>query len=495
MKIKQILCALAFSAMAATAFGQQALGSGRQTVDPAKLTEEQITQMQAPQALFKLAAVYKQKGDLEKLTWTLRRLTALRPNTGDLKLALAMAYAQRDEKSKTYELLLGMQKQGLGYDLSSNENFTKVADTKVWKYIVEGLNANLKPYGEGKVAFSLPAGDYLFDSLAFDPKRKQFLAGSVREGKIYRVGKDGKLEDFIAPSAANGLWSVYAMAAVPDDDALYVASTASVYFKGFKQEDFGKAGVFKFKLSTGEFVGKHLLVPDGNPRTLSSIVAGRGGLVFAADGLRNHVYRLDGGQLKLTMENPRLTSLRGLALDEKGKKLYFADHSLGVFGIDLAAGAGFDVAYNAKTLTLGGIDGMYWYEGNLVVIESGMSPKRVMRLTLSEDGSKIVRAVPLDASNAEFELPTYGAIDGDGLYFIANSQKNLYDSYGTLKSGAKPEAVKVFRSNLRYAWNADEVPDMRPQAHMSPMLPPATSTPGKGVFGNVVGGSQSADGN
>ena len=80
----------------------------------------------------------------------------------------------------------------------------------------------------------------MFESLVYDPARKQFLVGSVREGKIYRVSKDGKLEDFIAPRADNGLWSVYAMAADPASDALYVASTSSVYFKGFKQEDFGQ---------------------------------------------------------------------------------------------------------------------------------------------------------------------------------------------------------------------------------------------------------------
>ncbi|MBO9664925.1 hypothetical protein [Dokdonella sp.] len=493
MKIKQILCALAFSAMAATAFVRPASADGQPAVDPAKLSEAQITQMQVPQALFKLATIYKESGDLERLSWALRRLVALRPSSPELKLALATTYAQRGQKTETYELLLAMQKQGLGYDLTKNENFSKVSDTRVWKYILEGLEANLKPFGEGKVAFSLPAGDYMFESLAYDPARKRFLAGSVREGKIYLVGKDGKLEDFITPSAANGLWSVYAMAVVPEDDALYVASTASVYFKGFKQDDYGKAGVFKFKLSTGKLVDKYLLLPDGNPRTLSTIAAGRGGLVFAADGLRNQIYRLDGGQLKLTMENPHLTSVRGLALDDAGKTLYFADFSLGVFGIDLNAGRGFDVAYDPRSLTLGGIDGLYWYQQNLVVIENGMSPQRVMRLSLSEDGRKIMRATPLDASNADFELPTYGAIDGDGLYFIANSQKNLYDGYGTLKSDAKPKPVKVFRSDLRFAWDAKGTPDLRPP-HMMPMLPESRSTPGTGVFGNVVGGSKSAAG-
>ena len=123
----------------------------------------------------------------------------------------------------------------------------------------------------------MPAGDSLFESLAFDPKRKQLLVGSVREGKIYRVDKNGKLTEFISPDAQNGLWSVYAMAVDSADDALYVASTASVYFKGFSKDDFGKAGVFKFSLASGKLVDKYLLVPDPKPRTLSSIAVGKNG--------------------------------------------------------------------------------------------------------------------------------------------------------------------------------------------------------------------------
>lgn len=484
MKIKQILCALAFTSMAAAAIAQQTPGAERPQLDPATLTEAQIAQTQKPQALFKLAAIYKQNGDLERLTWVLRRLIALRPNTGDLKLALATTYALRGEKSKTYETLLAMQKQGLGYDLSGNKNFDKVADTEVWKYVVDALNMNLKPFGEGKIAFTLPKGDHLFESLAFDPQRKQFLVGSVRDGTIQLVGKDGKLQDFVAPNAENGLWSVYAMAVVPEEDALYVASTSSVYFKNFKKEDYGKAGVFKFKLSNGKLVDKYLLAPDGDARTLSSLAAGRGGLVFAADGLRNRIYRLDGRELKLTVQNPQLTSIRGLALDGDGKKLYFADYALGLFGVDLAAGKGFDLQYDPATLVLGGIDGLYWYQHALVVIENGMSPHRVMRLSLDSDGRKITRATPIDAGNPEFKLPTYGAIDGGGLYFVANSQKNKYGTYGTPKDDAELEPVRVFRSDLTFNMGASE------PAGGAPMLPSARSAPGEGAFRNVEGGSR-----
>jgi sugar lactone lactonase YvrE len=486
MKIKRILCCLAFAACSALAQAQALPGAAPGAApDPRSLSEAEIKEVTVPSVLYRLAASYKQAGDLDRLVWSLERLTELMPNTGELKLALASVYAAKGDSSKTYDVLLHMQRQGFGYDLADNPSFAKVKGTRAWDFIADSLKTNMKPFGQGKVAFSLPKGDYMFESLAYDPARKEFLAGSVREGKIYRVGKGGKLEDFISPGADNGLWSVYAMAADPDNDALYVASTSSVYFKGFKQEDYGKAGVFKFRLSSGKLLNKYLLADDGEPHTLSSIAVGRNGAVFAADGLRSIIYRLDGGTLKVMVENPRLTSVRGLAVSGDGKRLYFADYSLGVFGVDLAAGKAFDLGYAGDRLVLGGVDGLYWYDGALVVIENGMSPKRVMRLTLDKDGRSIEKAMPLDVANAAFTLPTYGTIDGTGLYFVANSQKNAYDAYGVPKDASKLEPVHVFRSDLRFAWNESGITTTVVPVQQAPAAPHA------GAFGNVESGARS----
>ncbi len=490
MKIKSILCAVALLAFAGTAPAQSPASGGG--LDLARLSQQQIAETQLPAALRRLVTLYRENGDQERLSWALESLHALEPNVGEVSWALARSYAARGEKSKTYDLLLRMQKQGYGADLADDADFAKVADTPVWKYIVEGLEANLKPFGEGRLAYTLPGGDRLLDSLAWDPARKQLLVGSVREGAIYRIGKGGQLEKFIETNAANGLWAVYGLAAVPADDALYVASTASVYFRGVKTEDLGKAGVFRFKLSDGSLVEKYLLAPAGKPRVLSSIAAGRNGRVFAADGVDNVIYRLDSGALQPMIANPRLVSVRGLALSGDESKLYFADYAMGILGVDLAAGKGFDLAADPAKLVLGGIDGLYWYDGTLVVIENGMSPRRVMRLTLSDDGRRILRAMPLDAGNPAFKLPTWGAVAGDELYFIANSQKNQYDGYGTPKAGAELAATEIFRSNLRFSWSENGT-ELEAPVRAEPRAT-SESFPGDGPFSNVEAYSQSVSG-
>jgi hypothetical protein len=369
-----------------------------------------------------------------------------------------VSYAKQGDKSKAYDLLLKMKEQGYGVDLSDDPRFEKVTGTEAWTYVVDNLKSNLKPFGEGKVAFELPKGDTLFESIAWDPKRQQFLVGSVREGKIYLADKSGKLKEFITPADGSGLWSVYAMAVDSARDLLYVTSSSSLYFKGFRQEDFNKTGIFKFKLSTGKLLNKIVLPTDKGSHTLSSITIGKDGKVFVADGVRNQIFTIEeDNKLKLLVANPKLTSIRGLAVSDDGNTLYFADYTLGLFGADLKNGAGFAIAHDTAHLVLGGIEGLYWYDGTLIAIENGMWPKRVIRLSLTADGKGINKMMPLDVANPAFDIPTNGTIAGDGLFYIANSQKKLYGQYGDLKDEKLLQPVRIFRSNLRFAWNENGI--------------------------------------
>jgi hypothetical protein len=260
------------------------------------------------------------------------------------------------------------------------------------------------------------------------------------------------------------------MAADPDRDLLYVASTSSLYFKGFREEDFNKTGIFKFKLSTGKLLDKYLLPSTQGTRAFSSITVGKGGQVFAADGLNNQIFTIEGDKLKLVVANPKLTSLRGMAVSDDGNMLYFADYNLGLFGADLKSGTGFAVEHDTSSLVLGGIEGLYFYDGNLIAIENGMKPQRVIRLTLSADGKGITTMMPLDVANPAFELPTFGTKVGSDLYYIANSQKGLYGQYGSVSDESKLAPVKIFKSDMRFAWGEGGIRSgvMQPARQASP---------------------------
>ena len=424
------------------------------------LSEEQIGQSHDIAGLSSLGQIYGAKGDYKRLALTLRRLTELLPNSGDLKLQLAMAYCKIGDppsKTKAYDTLLHMQVQGFGYDIAKDQRFEAIQGTRVWDYLVANLAVNSKQFGEGKVAFELPKGDHLYQALAWDAKRKKLLVGSAREGKILLADDNGKLSDFIKPDATNGLWSIDALGVDQVHGKLYATSSASPLFNGFNADNAGKAGVFEFELATGKFLKKYILPSNEGAHILSRIAVGADGNVYAADGVRREVFKIEGGALKPLFGNPRLTGITGLALSGDGKTLYLSDYALGLFGYDLTKSSAFEVKYDPATLVLGGIDSLYWYEGNLIVVEGGMVPKRVLRLKLSDDGTGIAGGMPLDVAQPVFAELGQAALAGENLYFVANRQEELYDEHGVLTAADDLEPTTIFRSNLRFAWGQSSI--------------------------------------
>ena len=460
MKIQSRLIAAVIAALCASGYAQDkpaarpSAEAARETlIERAEsLTEEQIKQSHDVAALSNLAQLYDAQHDVQRYIWTLRRITELMPNSGDLRLQLAMAYAKNDDKTSAYDTLIRMQMQGFAYDIAKDPRFEPVHGTKVWDYLVANLQVNGKQFGEGKTAFNLAKGDHLYDALAWDAKRGKLLIGGAREGKIQLADAAGTVTDFIAADANNGLLGIDALAVDGARGKLYAANSATAIYKGFNADNAGKAGIAEFDLASGKFVKNYTFAKNEGAHRLTSLVVGKDGQVYAADGARKQVFKLDGGALKEIINNPKLSFLSALALSGDGHTLYMADFALGIFGFDLAKGQAFEPRYDASNLVLGGIVGMYWFDGTLTVVENGMVPKRVMRLQLSADGRSIEGAMPLDVAQPSFVELGPGAVAGDKLYFFTNREDGLYDARGVLTEADKLEPTRVFVSNLRFAW-------------------------------------------
>jgi sugar lactone lactonase YvrE len=413
-------------------------------------TEIQLARIENVVEVLARADEFRRAEDWRRYALAMQRVVQLRPYSGPAWYELARAYALQGDKQQSYGALIQLQRMGLSLDPASDKDFAKVADTEAFKHIAEGLRANGTPFGEGRPAFTLSGAPELIESLAYDAAREVFLVGSMRTGEIFRVDRQGRATRFIAPDEENGLWGVFSLLVDEKRGRLWVGSSAVPSYQGFDRADFGRAALFSFALDSGRLLERHAVPFDGQPHVFAALALGPDGSVYASDVLSRTVFRLRDGKLSALVTSDQFTSLRGLVVSPDNKHLYLADSEMGLHVADL--GKNQIIRLLAPHQNFGGIDGLYWYRGQLVAIQNGTRPTRVLRIALGADGRSIARVQPLEANKPELLLPTYGVVVGKDLYYIANSQRDFYDGSGRIIEGQSPVARVIFRTPLEFAW-------------------------------------------
>jgi hypothetical protein len=92
--------------------------------------------------------------------------------------------------------------------------------------------------------------------------------------------------------------------------------------------------------------------------------------------------------------------------------------------------------------SLAGIDGLYWYKGDLVGVQYGTGAYRVMRWRLSPDSRAVTSSEVLEYRTDLVDFPTTGAIVDDDFYFIANTGIGNLEN-GRIVDVAKLEPVRI----------------------------------------------------
>ena len=143
-----------------------------------------------------------------------------------------------------------------------------------------------------------------------------------------------------------------------------------------------------------------------------------------------------------------------MTIDASGKFLFFSDYELGVIGVSIADREAF-VMSGGDELNLGGVDGVHWYRGGLVLIQNGNKPQRVLRLALSTDYRKITQAQPLLSAAPQFDSPAVGVVAGSHLHLLANSHWNYYDALsGKPRENVTLSAPVILDLDLESDWES-----------------------------------------
>ena len=405
-----ISCVLLFSLLLGS------VSSVAQTGKPAAMPDN------VPALLAKANESYLAK-DYPTFRTVMERLNEMRPNNSGYMYQLVIAYALLDEKSSAYNLMLRMQQQGLSYDFSLTDNTLNLRGTEVFDYVNDLMKMAGEPMGESEAVFTLPQSVRMPEAIAWDESRQKFLIGTITDGSIFAVGKDGLVEELLKADTENGMWAVFDIMVDGTANRLWVTSASTAAFSGFDPVDKGRSALFEFNLETLELVHRHPVPVDGRPHILGSMALGPKGDIFIADRTYPILYKKPAGEQKLVavLASRDMVSMRGIAMQPDGRVLYIADREMGIMVVDVEGGRAGKLGI-PTTLNIAGIDGLYLWDNKLFIIQNGIQPQRVMRLQLDAAGTKVTAVRPLAVAQPEFDYPSFGAIEGEDLYFFASSQ-------------------------------------------------------------------------
>lgn len=381
-------------------------------------------------------------GNVAEFVSNLEQALSLKPNHPRLMYNLAAGYAAKARYSEALGMLGQVAATGMVYPAAKSPSFAVLRDSSAFKAQFEKLAQRFaesaKPTNSSTEAFRLAEKGLITESVAYDPQEKAFYVGSVHKRKIVKVAANGTATDFSKPH--DGLWSVLGMKVDAKLRKLWVCTTAFPQMVGFDSTLKGRAAVSVYDLKTQKIAHRYYAPNDGQPHAFGDLVLHpKTGVAFVSDSESPTIFMVDekSGTLQpwLKSDVTTLTSLQGLDFSPDGKTLFAADYSNGIFTIDVTKKTLLNLP-TPDSCIVSGTDGLYCFKGNLVGIQNGTNPQRVVRYRLNNAQSRIEGIEILEANHPDFEEPTLGVIVGGDLYYVANSQWEKVNE----KGAAAPEA-------------------------------------------------------
>jgi sugar lactone lactonase YvrE len=386
-----------------------------------------------------LVAAY-QASDFAAMRAAARKALVARPGYPGALFNLALAQALDEDTSAALETLQDLLAVGIDFGAAEVEEFAALKDLLEWAAYADAVEELYEPVGFAEVVARLGQPDFIPEGIAADTDGRLYL-GSIRHGQLVRMGDNPK----VLSSPEDGHWSVFGMR-FDGEGGLWFASAAVPQFLG-ADETTGRSGVFRYDVLDGHISSQAVLPGSDEDQVLGDLEIAPNGLIYTTDSLTGVLYRFDPGSASFEplVDRGVFGSPQGLVLDITGQYLYVADYIGGLYRVTLADGKVDKVRIQAN-VTDYGIDGLYRHGAELVAIQNGIQPNRVVALALGDDGLSITAGRTIAANLPEFDEPTLGFVSDDDFYFVANSHWNRFDADNNLPE--KLEGPIVLRVSL-----------------------------------------------
>jgi hypothetical protein len=410
---------------------------------PAPTVEEAIAASHVPRQLLQVANTAVKRGEAAIAIKAMERLVAIRPYNQLYGLQLAALYAENEALSKAFERLVVLQESGMAADLEGVPGLDNLRQYPLYEYLQEKMLEANEPHGAANSTLSLQDADFAPTGLAY--KDGELFLASLRTGEVMQVSSEGEPRSVLTEQQGRALGAISALAMAADGASLWASVNDLPQHIGHEAQQPKAAQLVRLSLS-GEVLERIALPAGSENAQLAGLAVASDGTVYIGDQARASVYRARSGDERMALIGaaPRLTSLRAITLVNEERHLLMADYALGLFLLDLETREP-TVVRSSPKLNLGGIEHLSSQGQDVVAIQPGHSPSRVLRLKMSNDFSIVETALVQAKALPELAYPMRGVFTEDSYVLVANSYLPQLQAGGTFAPGerAAPQLMRL----------------------------------------------------
>ena len=351
-------------------------------------------------------------GDFIGFTNSLETALDLNPASLATRYNLACAYARTDRNDEALRLLQGLVDARVDYGMADDPDLASLHGNAEFDEMLRTLDNNLQPVSGSTHRFTLDQLGLIPEGIAIDQATSRTFLGSMRNGDIFVIDAAGQMSKF-ANVADHGKMAAIGLFVDVERKVLWAVGSTFNRVENFNPEAPVRSGVFGFNLTTGQLEHQYMADEPGNGFN-DVTVAPSGDLYLSGDALS--VVRDGSDVIQPVKTTQRIFGSNGVAITPDGDRMFVTSYPVGIAAVDLSNGE--TVWLEAPGgATLYGIDGLYWYEGDLVGVQNGVNPWRLVRLQLNKSQTAITDIRMLEFANENI-TPTTGAIVGDIIHYV-----------------------------------------------------------------------------
>jgi len=361
------------------------------------------------------AAEARRAGDDARAIRSLETARELNPASLYTRYNLALAHARSGDTERAIELLEDLVDARVDFGMADEPDLAVIRDEPRGRRLLERLRERTKVSANGSLRHEVDRIDLVAEGIAFDAAGGRLFFGSMRTGEVFVFDAAGNLSKF-AEVARDGPLAAIGMTVDAGRGQLWVVASSFFLTEGFDDEAPTLSGVFGFDLDTGEARGTYLR--DDVEFGFNDVTLAPDGTLYLSGGSLGRLVPGDGAAIELLSTSEPVFGSNGIVVTPDGQRLVTSAYPSGLAVVELTGGATRFLSA-PEDLTLYGIDGLYLYEGDLVGVQNGARPWRLMRFRVNDDWTAVTAATTLEFGSPA--IATTGAIEGERIHYLAQA--------------------------------------------------------------------------